>query len=68
MIHNEMSKAILEDASDGTRWSRDRGAVQAGRTAGGKHDTRNPRHIPVPAHPTAGPDPVPRLHVGARHP
>jgi len=68
MIHNEMSKVILEDASDGMRWGRRSGAVQTGRTAGGKHDTRYPRHVPVPAHPMAGTDPVPWLHIGAAHP
>lgn len=66
MIHSETSKAIFEDAADGTGWGRAHGAGQAGEPQeGNTTHTESPRHVPVPAQPWSGLDPVTQLHSRA---
>lgn len=59
MIHSEVSKAIIEDAPDGTGWAEPAGPARLENHRRNLWHKQSPSHVPVPAQPSAGPDPVP---------
>lgn len=59
MIHNDVSKAIFEDAPDGTGWAEPTGPARLENHRRNLWHKQSPSHVPVPAQPSAGSDPVP---------
>lgn len=68
MIHNAMSKAILEDAPDGTARDETAGLSKRGEPQEGNMTHLTPAVSLCQLTPWVRPDPVPQLHVGATCP